>query len=227
MGSDVSQEQKDIPKTMQLILKKHVRKSESTDLNLQTLLQAKDCDLTLNGSNVFDAQTWEASGDSLWYQITWGDRELAELLCPWVAAFEVLVAHVAPGGWKKEGTCATLTVALEPSVPRVSETQHSNHKLVGAVEGELESGPFAPDPFDPGGQLDLFHPNPHDQWAVVRKQAAAEGDVDLLHAFLVFYQPNQPPRWKGLPYGIRKEPSSTASCSLHMAGFTWGREEEA
>lgn len=107
------------------------------------MLWAKDCDLALNSSNVFDPQTWNTAGDSLWYQITWGDRELAELLCPWMAAFEVFVAHVAPGDWKKEGTCATSTVALDPSVPPVSETQRSNHRLVGAGEGELESGPFA------------------------------------------------------------------------------------
>lgn len=63
-------------------------------------------------------------------QVMWGDRVLAELLCPRWAVLELLMAHVAPGDWKKDDAGAASTVARAPSAPPSSETQRSNQKLV-------------------------------------------------------------------------------------------------
>lgn len=174
MGSGVSQEQKGVPDMMKLILKKHSRKAESTNLN-RLLLWAKDCDPTLNSTNVFDPWAWDALGDSLWDQATRGNRALEELLCPWWTACKALMTHVAPGDQKKKDACAALAAVLAPSALPLSKTQGSNHKLVGVVGGEPADSPCSPDPFDPGGELDLFPPDPHDRWAAVRKQVPQRG----------------------------------------------------
>lgn len=116
------------------------------------------------------------------------------------------MVHVAPDNRKKKDAYGTATgvqalqvpasftpppLAPAPAAPTPStlllhEAQDFDHKSLGAVGGKPEGGPWSPDPFAPGRELNIFTP---DCWAAVRKQAAAEGDANLLHAFPVIYQP--------------------------------------
>lgn len=73
--------------------------------------------------------------------------------------------QAAPENWKKKDARVTSAVPA-PSAP-LSKTQGSDCKLVGAVGGELQHGPWSPDSFDPGGQSGLFPPDPCGQWAVL------------------------------------------------------------
>lgn len=91
-----------------------------------------------------------------------------------------------------------------PAATPLHKTQDYEHMCLGAVGGELERGPWSPNLFAWGREHSIFSP---DWWAAVRKQAAVEGDEDLLHTFPFpgIYQPHQPPRWEILPCGIIKE----------------------
>lgn len=89
-----------------------------------------------------------------------------------------------------------------PSALPLHEIQDFDRKFSTAVGREPEVL-WSPNPFTLGREPSI-PPRPN-QWAAVRKQAAAEGDANLLHTFLVICQPNQLPRWESLLYGVIKE----------------------
>ncbi|TRZ08530.1 hypothetical protein HGM15179_018577 [Zosterops borbonicus] len=236
MGSGASQEQKDVAEMLEWILQKHSRKVESTYLN-RLFFWAKDCDTTLDTANIFDLQTWDALGDVLWDRVGQGGRALVELLCSRQTVCSSPMVHVTPRDRKKKDTHGTATAVLDlqapvpseptpalpaPTTPAPSslllqETQDFDCKSHGTVGGELEGGPWSPDPLAPGREPDIFPP---DWWAVVKKQAAVEGDAYFLHVFPVIYQPHQLPRWESLPYGVRKEMRCSAMDNGISAPFT-------
>lgn len=57
-------DEQNVAETIEEILKKHVRKVESTDLD--RLFWAKDYGSTLDDPNIFDPWTWETFGHALW-----------------------------------------------------------------------------------------------------------------------------------------------------------------
>lgn len=159
---------------------------------------------------------------------------LAELFCSRQTVCEAHMVHAAPSDWKKKNGTSTAAQALQapisvpapaapallepvslvpasapptpatpvPSALPLHEIQDFDRKFSTAVGKEPE-GLWSPNPFTLGREPSI-PPRP-DQWAAVRKQAAAEGDANLLHTFPVIYQPNQLPRWESLLYGVIKE----------------------
>lgn len=78
---------------------------------------------------------------------------------------------------------------VQPSTPPlVGRPEGGPLRSVGAFavgycpdnsEGEQED-PFDPGPIDPERELDLYPPDPHDNWAHVKWEALKEGELDIV-----------------------------------------------
>lgn len=82
------------------------------------------------------------------------------------------------------------------------------HRHGGELAASPPEGPD--DPFDPGlidseEQPDLFPPDPHDVWALIRREARKVGDTDTLREFPVIVASDQEPRWKAISYSILQD----------------------
>ncbi|XP_014798963.1 PREDICTED: endogenous retrovirus group K member 8 Gag polyprotein-like [Calidris pugnax] len=159
----------------------------------------------------FDKETWDKIGTKLWDAATGTDKTAAKHLPVWRQISEALVQ--LHKGTKTDSVESPMRPsALLP--PPLNNTRITE-------EDPSEEDPFDPGLINPDKEPNLFPPDDHLRGAMgsepihpsdcrgmgdqCRKEALARGGTDILQAFPVTYQGNQPRAWEALHYNAVKE----------------------